>query len=105
MPCLVKFSMTLQTEILSTETSDFLKQIIFLKSFNSVFECHFHPKGSLKFSSVCLSKYFRPRSHCYNHDDEQCAHSVNYLQLSRKILISKSCLKKKTVKLTRNNKY
>ena len=28
--------MTLQTEILSTETSDFLKQLIFLKSFNSV---------------------------------------------------------------------
>ena len=28
---------TLQTEILSAETSDFLKQIIFLKSFSSVF--------------------------------------------------------------------
>ena len=27
--------MTLQTEILSTELSDFLKQMIFLKSFNS----------------------------------------------------------------------
>ena len=37
MPC-SKFSMTLPTEILSTETSDFLKQIIFLKSFNSVFK-------------------------------------------------------------------
>ena len=35
-PCSAKFSMTLQTEILSTETSDFLKQIIFLKSFDSV---------------------------------------------------------------------
>ena len=37
--------MLLQTEILSTETSDFLKQIIFLKSFNSAFfmiwrKCH-----------------------------------------------------------------
>ena len=31
------FSMTLQTEILSIEISDFPKQIIFLKSFNSVF--------------------------------------------------------------------
>ena len=31
------FSMTLQTKILSTEFSDFLKQIIFLKSFISVF--------------------------------------------------------------------
>ena len=29
--------MTLHTEILSIETSDFLKQIIFLKSLNSVF--------------------------------------------------------------------
>ena len=28
--------MTLKTEILSTETSDFLKQTIFLKSFKSV---------------------------------------------------------------------
>ena len=36
MPCSAKFSMTLQSEILSTETSDFLKQIIFLKSFKSV---------------------------------------------------------------------
>ena len=33
MSCSAKFSMTLQTEILSTETSDFLNQIIFLKSF------------------------------------------------------------------------
>ena len=37
MPCSTKFPVTLQTEIRSTETSDFLKQIIFLKSFNSVF--------------------------------------------------------------------
>ena len=36
MPCSAKFSMTLNTDILSTETSDFLKKIIFLKSFNSV---------------------------------------------------------------------
>ena len=36
MPCSYKFSVTLQTESLSTETSDFLKQIIFLKSFNSM---------------------------------------------------------------------
>ena len=34
---LLQISVTLQTEILSVETSDFLKQIIFLKSFNSVF--------------------------------------------------------------------
>ena len=37
MPCSAKFSMTFKTNILSTETSDFLRQIIFLKSFNSVF--------------------------------------------------------------------
>ena len=30
------FSVTLQTEILSTETLDFLKRIIFLISFNSL---------------------------------------------------------------------
>ena len=35
MPCSAKLSVTLQTEILSIE--DFLKQIIFLKLFNSVF--------------------------------------------------------------------
>ena len=29
MPCSAKFPMTLQTEILSTETSHFLKQIVF----------------------------------------------------------------------------
>ena len=36
MPCSIIFSMTLQIEILSIVTSDFLKQMIFLKSFNSV---------------------------------------------------------------------
>ena len=33
--------MALQTEVFSTKSSDFLKQIIFLKSFNSVFFCCF----------------------------------------------------------------
>ena len=37
MPCSVSFSMTLQMEILSTGTSDFLKQMIILKSLYSVF--------------------------------------------------------------------
>ena len=46
MPCSANFSVTLQTEILSTETSDFLKQIIFLKLFISIFH--------LKALSVCL---------------------------------------------------
>ena len=36
MPCSVKFSMISKTEIFSTETSDFLKQIISLESFFSV---------------------------------------------------------------------
>ena len=35
-PRSAKFSRTLQTEILSTEFSDFLKQIIFLKPFNGL---------------------------------------------------------------------
>ena len=38
MPCYIHFSLTLQTEILSTETLDFVKQIVILKSFNSVLE-------------------------------------------------------------------
>ena len=33
-----QFSMTLQTDILSTETSDFLIEIIFLKKFNSLLQ-------------------------------------------------------------------
>ena len=36
MPCSAEFSMTLQTEVLSTETSDFLKLIFFLKLFNTM---------------------------------------------------------------------
>ena len=36
MPCSAKFSITLQTEILSTENLVFFKQIIFLKSFHLV---------------------------------------------------------------------
>ena len=36
MPCSINVSLTLQTEIFSTVTLDFLKQILFLKSFNSV---------------------------------------------------------------------
>ena len=36
MPYSINLSMTLQTEILSTVTSGFLKQTILLKSFNSV---------------------------------------------------------------------
>ena len=47
MPYSAKFSMTLHTEILSTETSDFLKQIIHLKSFNLVF-------GVISTSRACL---------------------------------------------------
>ena len=44
MPCSAKSLMTLQTEILSTATSEFLKQIIFSKSFNTVFGM-LHIKG------------------------------------------------------------
>ena len=36
MPCSVSFSMALQTSILSTENSNFLKERIILKSFNYV---------------------------------------------------------------------
>ena len=40
MMCSIIFSMILQTEILSRVTSDFLKQMIILKSFISVFLVH-----------------------------------------------------------------
>ena len=40
MPCSTQFSVTLQTENLLTEISDFLKQIIFLRSFNSVLDMY-----------------------------------------------------------------
>ena len=36
MPCPATLSMTLQSEILSTQTSNFLKQIIFLILFNLI---------------------------------------------------------------------
>ena len=53
-PCSAKFSVTSQTEILSTKFTDFLKQTIFLKSFNLVF-CTF-----VLFSAPCgLMTYFR----------------------------------------------
>ena len=37
MLCSINFSMTLKTEMLSTVTSDFLKQMLILKSFKSAF--------------------------------------------------------------------
>ena len=47
MPCSINFSMTLQTEVLSTVTSDFLKQKISIKSHNSMF---------------CVSLYGNPKT-------------------------------------------
>ena len=52
--------MTLKTEILSTETSDFLKQIIILKSFNPIalrkakIECNKVNSVFDSFSTHCL---------------------------------------------------
>ena len=40
MPCSINFPLTF--EILSTVTSDFLKQIIILQRFNSVFHLYLH---------------------------------------------------------------
>ena len=42
MPCSINFPVTLQTEIISTVTSDFLKQMIIRKSFNSVLYLKLH---------------------------------------------------------------
>ena len=54
MPCSINISMTLQTEILSIVTSDYLKQMhmIILKTFNSMF-CIFEVFGYLPcFSAI-----------------------------------------------------
>ena len=50
-----QFSMTLQTEILLTVTSDFPKQMIILKSFNSVFYINMHCQSSnvIYLQSIC----------------------------------------------------
>ena len=44
--------MTLQTEILSTATSDFLKQLFFLKSYNSVLNRGPEKKGSVEINEI-----------------------------------------------------
>ena len=54
MLCCAKFSVTLHTEILSTGASDFLKQIIFLKSFNSVLKIVPSVKMAEKFEGVII---------------------------------------------------
>ena len=49
MQCSSNISTTLQTGILSTDTLDSLKQVIFLKSLNSVFFCVYHFMASIVF--------------------------------------------------------
>ena len=54
MPCTAKFSMALQTEIPSTEISDLLKQIIFVRPFISALHFVFkfpQEKGFIAFPS------------------------------------------------------
>ena len=58
-----QFSMKLQTEILSTETSGFLKQIIFLISFNSVFKMHLDLKVLQRIDRNVLSVIFPTLTH------------------------------------------
>ena len=53
------FSMTLQTEILPIETSDFLNQLIILKSFNSVLNILLKSR-----SSLTLRNNFEPGPRC-----------------------------------------
>ena len=59
MSCSTRFSMRLQTEILSTGTSDFLKQIIILKSFNSKLSVKKTIYGSTLFQSHACSFYVK----------------------------------------------
>ena len=64
MPCSAIFSLTLQTEILSTETSNFLKQIIFPKSFNSVLQMY--PENRLMMNSHCSYNFRTVQYHKLN---------------------------------------
>ena len=57
MPCSAKFLVTLHTEILSTGTSDFLKQMIFLKSTT------FSYYTRRKISCFNMRKMLKPRTH------------------------------------------
>ena len=50
--------MTLQTEILSTETSDILKQIIILKSAWILFTCIWRVSGLQTCSELCIPAKF-----------------------------------------------
>ena len=52
MLCAAKFLMTLQTDILLTETSDFLKQIIILKSVISLVQLNTGFRCQIKLTST-----------------------------------------------------
>ena len=68
MPCSAKFSMALQTEILSIEISDFQKQIIFLKPFNlllSMYQNQF---------DLSMFKSFMSRSYEFWYTDDSTSH-------------------------------
>ena len=80
MPCSTIFSINLQTEILSTKTSDFLKQMIFsshlilcclcngLKQKNVIVPDEIHERTStgkiLNFWTDCLDKQCKLKSAC-----------------------------------------
>ena len=69
------FSVTFLTEILSTETSDFLKQTIFLRSFNLVFDVF----------KTC-------RRNVTDSDQEQSDLGLHCLFRSRSALLAQTCL-------------
>ena len=57
MPCSANFSMTLQTEKISTEAFDFLKQIVILNTFNSAFSPFKTQTGKTLTTQAVLSLY------------------------------------------------
>ena len=63
MPCSINILMTLQTEILSAVTSDFLKQMIIFKSFNSVLSITF--SGVVRVSGINLGSSFLVSELCF----------------------------------------
>ena len=61
MPYIAKYSVKLQTENFSIETSDFLRQIIFLKLFEDCLPCLLHGFRNKYFNRISLDNmlYFQ----------------------------------------------
>ena len=77
LPCSTKFSTTLSTVIFSTETFIFLKQVTFLKSFNSVLLSIFLPLGLL---GNIVNRNGQRKTFTQDEDPELHARIINLVQ-------------------------